>query len=178
MQSYEPMPYCMASGSKPEILVSACLLGTRCRFDGRGKPCAPVRQLARHYKLVPICPEVAAALPIPRTPSERDMVNGGTRVLSSDGEDRTEAFLAGAQKTLQIAGAHRAKLAILKAKSPACGVGKVYDGTFSGTLADGDGVATALLKREGITCITEEQLGTLDARQLLALALGDSELEQ
>lgn len=161
---------CMASGMKPTILVSACLLGTPCRFDGKSKTCVAAKQLARHFTLVPICPEAAAGLPVPRTPSERDMVAGGMRVVSSDGEDRTEAFFCGVRKTLRVAQGSGATLAVLKAKSPACGVGKVYDGTFSGTLVDGDGVAAAALREEGVSCITEMQLESLSLQEIRAMA--------
>lgn len=159
-----------AAAVKPEVLVSACLLGAPCRFDGGSKPCEAVRRLRQLFDLVPICPEVAARLPIPRTPSERDMVTGGTRVVASDGEDRTEAFAMGVRKTLEVASNHRAKLCVLKAKSPACGVGQVYDGTFTGTLVPGWGVAAEALRDAGCTCITEADVERLSVQELLELA--------
>lgn len=159
----------------PEVLVSACLLGTPCRFDGRSKPCDLAIALRERFRVVPICPELAAGLPIPRTPSERDMAAGSGRVVSSEGEDRTEAFAAGVRATVHVAQRHRAQVAVLKAKSPACGVGQVYDGTFSGTLVPGDGVATEALRDLGIRCVTEQELQAMGLDAFSALVEGQAE---
>ena len=140
------------------ILVSACLLGCACRYDGGSKPCAAVRALAARHTLIPVCPEIYGGLPTPRTPCE---IVGG-RVLSRDGADRTDAYRRGASEALRLAGALGCRAALLKARSPACGSGEVYDGSFSGTLTAGDGVAAAALSAAGIAVFGEDRLPDLE----------------
>lgn len=137
------------------IAVSACLLGRPCRYDGAAYPCDEVISLDGVCKLVPICPEVEGGLPTPRRPCEIDLSRRDLLVRDVDGLDRTRAFLAGAQKSLEMAKATGCSLAVLKAKSPSCGSGRVYDGTFSGTLAAGYGVAARLFRSEGIRVVDE-----------------------
>lgn len=139
---------------KKNILVSACLLGTPCRYDGASKPNAKVIALSEKYNLIPVCPEVAGGLPTPRTPSE--IV--GERVLMRDGRDVTENYRRGAEIALKKARENSCDVAILKARSPSCGKGQVYDGTFSGTLTSGDGITAKLLSDAGITVLTEENI--------------------
>lgn len=131
---------------KPCLLVSACLLGTPCRYDGRSKPHPAVAALAERYTLVPVCPEEAGGLPTPREPSERQ----GDRVVSRSGEDVTAAYRKGAEAALATAKACGAVAALLKERSPSCGCGEIYDGRFSGSLVPGDGVTAQLLKENGI----------------------------
>lgn len=138
-------------GRKAAILVSACLLGERCRYDGGAKPSAAVIALSDRFNLIPVCPEALGGLPTPRLPAERR----GSRVVRSDGVDVTAAFFAGAEETLRIARERGAVGAILKAKSPSCGSGKIYDGTFSGVLIGGNGVAVEALLRAGIPVYDE-----------------------
>ena len=134
------------------ILVSACLLGVSCRYDGRSVPCrAIVEAAAKGVRLIPFCPEIYGGLPTPRTPSERR----GDLVLSKDGRDVTEQYRRGAQEALRLCRLFDCRAAVLKEKSPSCGSGRIYDGTFSGTLTDGDGVTAALLKENGIAVIGE-----------------------
>ncbi len=133
------------------IIVSACLLGCACRYDGRGNYHEGIAQLRTKYNVVIVCPEVDGGLSIPRIANE--IV--GDRVINKIGEDKTENFEKGAQIALAQAQKHGAKIAILKAKSPSCGSGKIYDGTFSGTLIDGDGYTTRLLKKHGIKVYNE-----------------------
>lgn len=140
------------------VLVSACLLGEAVRYDGKSQPCEAVRALSADYELVPVCPECLGGLPIPRTPSEIDRRSDELRVLSIDGEDRTEAFLRGARACVEIAQNMGCTHAILKSKSPSCGCGLVYDGTFSGTLVVGDGVTTRLLTSAGVCVIGENDV--------------------
>lgn len=140
------------------ILVSACLLGCACRYDGGSKPCAAVRALVARHTLIPVCPEIYGGLPTPRTPCE---IVGG-RVLSKDGADRTDAYRRGAAEALRLAGALGCRAALLKARSPACGSGEVYDGSFSGTLTAGDGVAAAALRAAGIAVFGEDRLPDLE----------------
>lgn len=134
------------------ILVSACLLGTPCRYDGVGKADARVLALAKSRRLIPVCPEQLGGLPTPRPPAERD----GARIRANDGADVTAAFQRGAQETLRLLKLFGCKTAILKARSPSCGFGRIYDGTFSGTLVSGDGLTAALLRQNGVAVFTEE----------------------
>ena len=133
------------------ILVSACLLGERCRYDGKSKPCDEVIKLNEKYNLIPVCPEVLGGLETPRTPCE--IRNG--KVISANGIDRTIEYTTGAQIALEIAKENNCKVAILKSKSPSCGKGKIYDGTFSGTLTDGNGITAQLLTENGIDVYNE-----------------------
>ncbi len=133
------------------ILVSACLLGCACRFDGRANFNEQISLLREKYKVIIVCPEVDGGLPVPRTPSEIQ----GDKVINKLGEDKTLNFKRGAEIALKAAQKHGAKIAILKAKSPSCGSGKIYDGTFTSTLIDGDGFTTRLLKKHGISVYNE-----------------------
>ncbi|WP_449315533.1 GNAT family N-acetyltransferase [Rubneribacter sp.] len=142
------------------IAVSACLLGEPCRFDGEARPCAHVRALAERHRLVPVCPEAAGGLPVPRPPSEIVAGEGVLRVASAAGDDVTDAFLEGARRTLARVRSEGCSLAILKAKSPSCGSGAVYDGTFSGALTAGYGVAARLLRAEGVRVVDENVLAS------------------
>lgn len=142
---------------KEKILVSACLLGVGCRYDGLSKPNSAVISLARDYELVPFCPEIYGGLPTPRIPSE--IV--GERVLMKDGTDVTEQYKRGAMEALRLCRLLGINKACLKAKSPSCGVGLVYDGSFSGRLVEGDGVTSLLLKEESILVFTEDRIDIL-----------------
>ena len=140
-----------------KAIISACLLGVRCRYDGGDSRNETVMKQKETSELIPVCPEEAGGLPTPRPPAEivggngDDVLNGKAKVMTVDGTDVTDAYLKGAHHALQVAQAHGATQVILKARSPSCGCGDIYDGTFSGTLTSGDGVTTALLKRHGIT---------------------------
>lgn len=134
------------------ILVSACLLGVPCRYDGSGAADARVLALAKRYHLIPACPEQLGGLPTPRPPAERH----DTRVLSRDERDFTAAFARGAEETLRLARLFSCRIAILKANSPSCGSGQIYDGCFRGRLIPGDGITAALLKKEGLTVLSEK----------------------
>ncbi|MBE6566794.1 MAG: DUF523 domain-containing protein [Ruminococcaceae bacterium] len=136
------------------ILVSACLLGEPCRYDGKSKPCERVIALKNTYNLIPICPEVMGGLPTPRTPSEIC----GERVLMKDGRDVTENYNRGAQKALEIARENACTVAILKEKSPSCGSGLIHNGSFDGGLVKGDGITTQLLKQNGIRVLGESEI--------------------
>jgi len=143
-------------------LVSACLMGKRCRYNGGHKRNEAVVALAKQQKLIPVCPEELGGLPIPRPPSEikggdgADVLAGKAKVVNQQGEDVTPYFLKGAAEVLKIAQAHNAKKAVLKARSPSCGRGEIYDGTFSGKTRPGDGVTTAMLKQHQIEVVTEK----------------------
>ena len=137
-----------------DVVVSACLLGESCRYDGASKPSAAVRRLANVATVHPVCPEVRGGLPTPRTESERQ----GKRVVMRDGTDVTSAFECGARLCADEVRAHGVTLAVLKAKSPSCGVGLIYDGTYSGRLIKGNGVFAELLEREGDVCMVSEEV--------------------
>lgn len=136
------------------IIVSACLAGLNCRKDGKSSPHQLAIELVRSEEAIPVCPEQLGGLPTPRAPAEKK----GDRVFTKEGEDVTEEFDKGAAEALRIARLANCKKAILKSKSPMCGSGKIYDGTFSGKIVDGDGVLAELLKRNGIEVTTEEDL--------------------
>lgn len=154
----------MADEGKPPLLVSACLLGVACNHEGRGSPRAVVDELARHYRLVPVCPEVLGGLPTPRAAAElqggdgADVVagTGGARVVNVAGEDVTAAYRRGADAAVAIAMAVGAERAVLKARSPSCGSSEVYDGTFSRRLVPGRGVTAAALAAAGLEVGSEE----------------------
>ena len=139
------------------ILVSACLLGCACRYDGQSKPNPLVQELARRGLVVPVCPEQLGGLPTPRNPSERR----GDRVVMSDGRDVTAEYRRGAEETLRLARLYGCAAAVLKERSPSCGSGQVYDGTFSGTLTAGWGTAAALLRDSGVRVLGESELEQL-----------------
>lgn len=135
-------------------LCSACLLGVRCRYDGKDALNKKVIMLLKTETLIPVCPEQLGGLPTPREPAE---IRGG-RVITRSGKDVTENFKRGAEETLKIAKLFGIKEAVLKQRSPSCGCGRIYDGTFSGKIIEGDGVTTTLLKKHGIMVVTEENL--------------------
>ncbi|MFH1311234.1 MAG: DUF523 domain-containing protein [Nanoarchaeota archaeon] len=135
-------------------LVSACLLGIKCRYDCTSKPNEKILKLLETEVLIPVCPEQLGGLSTPRIPSEQKAI----RVISRTGDDVTDNFNRGAEETLKIAQLYGIKETILKQRSPSCGSGQIYDGTFSGIIIEGDGVTTTLLKRYGINVISEEQI--------------------
>ena len=140
----------------PVYLVSACLLGFPTAYDGDARPWAELIALAARVWVVPICPEVAGGLPVPRPPAEivggdgDDVLEGRARVVMVTGEDVTEAYLRGAECALEAARRHTITTAILKQRSPSCGSTCIYDGTHSGRLRAGQGVTAALLRRHGV----------------------------
>lgn len=139
------------------VLVSACLLGARCRYDGASKPLPGLERLLDAIDPVPVCPEQLGGLPTPRTPAERC----GDRVVTRDGTDVTAQYERGAQEALRLAQTTGCTLALLKEKSPSCGCGRIYDGTHTGTLTDGNGVAAELLLQNGVRVLGETQLEEL-----------------
>ena len=146
---------------KKNLLISACLLGVGCRYDGGRVKKIDINNLKQYFNLVPVCPEILGGLPTPRTPSERI----GDRVMMRDGTDVTENYHRGADESYEIASALDCEVALLKAKSPSCGKGKIYDGTFSGILKDGDGVTAELLLSRGIRVYTEDEISLLIERE-------------
>ncbi len=140
-----------------KLLVSACLLGACCRYDGASREHPLAKTLAERYPLIPVCPEQLGGLPTPRPPAERR----GERVVTQSGDDVTERYRRGAEETLRLCRMLDCEAAVLKERSPSCGAGTVYDGTFSGVLASGDGVTAALLRDGGIPVYGESQIEKL-----------------
>ena len=144
------------------MLVSACLAGIPCRYDGKSRGREEIIALVKAGRARTFCPEVLGGLKIPRAPSEivggdgGDVLDGKAKVMSRDGEDLTTEFIGGANAVLDLCRKSGTNEVLLKSKSPSCGVGKVHDGTFSGTLRMGDGVTAALLKRNGIKVVEIE----------------------
>jgi uncharacterized protein YbbK (DUF523 family) len=143
-------------------LVSACLVGVRCAYDGNHRSNHDVLEQFKAGNLIPVCPEQLGGQPTPRSTAEIcggtgvEVLNGNAEVLEEDGTNVTESFIKGAHEVLHIAQTLGITAAIFKARSPSCGCGSIFDGTFSSNLVPGDGVTTALLKLHGITVETEE----------------------
>lgn len=135
-------------------LVSACLLGVSCRYDGGSQPCEKVLELMKEHELIPVCPEQLGGLSTPRLPSEIR----GEKVVASNERDVTDPFERGAREALKIAQLYGCKEAILKSDSPSCGHGRVYDGTFTGGKCPGDGVTCRRLMEAGIRVRSEKEL--------------------
>lgn len=140
-------------GKKKKILVSACLMGEPCRYDGGHNYKQIVEKIKTMGDVISFCPEEAGGLSTPRTPAERC----GLRVITADGDDVTEAFEKGAKQAVVLAIQQGCCLAIMKSKSPSCGSGTIYDGTFTHTLRSGDGVTVEALHAVGIEVITEAE---------------------
>lgn len=145
------------------ILISACLLGVHTKYDGGNNLRQEIVDVLSEAIFVPFCPEQLGGLPTPRSPVEitagsgSDVLTGHAMVTSRDGQDFTAAFIKGARESLLLAQRLSAQAALLKARSPSCGCGSIYDGTFTGGCTTGDGVAAALLKQAGLPVFTEEQ---------------------
>ncbi len=138
------------------IVIGACLAGIPCRYDGRSAPDKECAALAARGEAAVACPEVMGGLESPRDPCEIiggdgfDVLDGRAKIVDKSGIDRTAAFILGAQKFLEFLQMQGADMVYFKARSPSCGAGEIYDGTFSGQLKTGDGVTAALLKKSGI----------------------------
>jgi uncharacterized protein YbbK (DUF523 family) len=135
-------------------IVSACLAGVNCKYDGKSRAHKEIMRLVERGKAIPVCPEQLGGLPTPRPQTEQK----DGRILTKTGEDMTVQFERGAREALKIAKLANCDEAVLKSHSPTCGAGKVYDGTFTGNLIEGDGVFAKLLKENGIRVRTEEDL--------------------
>lgn len=157
-----------ARKSLEKILVSGCSGGLPVSHDGKDRLMPSVAKLLESGVAVQVCPEQLGGLPIPRETCEivggdgGDVLDGRARVVTKSGWDVTEQFLEGARLTLKAAREHGCNKAVFKARSPSCGCGTIYDGTFSGGLKPGDGVAAALLKREGIEAMTDEEFEKIE----------------
>ncbi|WP_100065242.1 DUF523 domain-containing protein [Miniphocaeibacter massiliensis] len=134
-----------------KILISSCLLGCNCRYDGNTQKQNELHKLIKNNYVIPFCPEQAGGLSTPRKPCE--LLNG--KVINNIGEDMTNMLLKGANETLKICKLYNIEHAILKSKSPSCGYGLIYDGTFSKTLIEGNGITAKLLSNNGIKIFSE-----------------------
>ena len=154
---------------RPRILVSACLIGMNCRYNGEGVLEESLQKLMQEADLIPVCPEIAGGLATPREPAERV----GSRVLTKTGTDVTAQYRRGAEEALKMAKLYGCSCAILKERSPSCGSGRIYDGTHTGTLTDGDGLTAGLLKQNGIPVFGESRAADcrawLEKRKMIRL---------
>lgn len=143
------------------IMISACLAGEKCRYDGKANKVEELAKLAKEKKAILICPEVMGGLKTPRDPAEikngdgTSVLKGEAKIYTKKGQDVTKKFAEGAFKVLQIAEAYQPEYIILKENSPSCGSCNIYDGTFSKKLIEGMGVTAAILKREGFKIYSE-----------------------
>ena len=140
---------------REKILVSACLLGEKVRYDGKDNYVEALERLKADYDLIPLCPEVRGGLSVPRDPAE--IIRG--RILTNKGKDVTAQFLLGAQDVLDFCLKNNIHKAIMKDRSPSCGKGRIYDGSFSNRLVEGNGVTVELLQRNHIKVYSEEEIG-------------------
>lgn len=140
-----------------KLLVSACLLGLPCRYDGASKGHPLLPDLLERHTLVPVCPEQLGGLPTPRPPAERR----GDRVVTQCGTDVTVQYRRGAQEALTLCRMFHCDAALLKERSPSCGLGEIYDGSFSQHLVPGNGVTAALLRENGVLVLGESQIEEL-----------------
>lgn len=152
----------MGNGKK-SVMVSACLLGINCRYDGHSKPVPNLTALLPDYEIIPFCPERLVNMAIPRPPAEicngdgTGVWNGTAKVFNQNGLDLSREFRLGAQRALEMFLKERPELVIFKANSPSCGVNRIYDGNFSGTLREGDGVTVVLFRQAGANIMTETE---------------------
>ncbi|QWU17064.1 Uncharacterized conserved protein YbbK, DUF523 family [Paenibacillus sophorae] len=154
------------------IIVSSCLAGVECRYDGSHNVLDKIQKLARENKAVLVCPEVLGGCPTPREPAEivggtgEDVLAGNAKVIDRSGREVTGLFIEGAYKALETARKHNASLIVLKENSPSCGSQMIYDGRFAGNKIPGEGVTVALLRREGFKVISEKEFasGEFDAQ--------------
>lgn len=145
---------------KESILISSCLTGCCVRYDGGSKPLSKdvLSLLKSQFNLVAVCPEMLGGLPCPRRPSE---ITSDSTVKTAEGQDVSLFFIKGAHSTLNICKNYRIRTAVLKSKSPSCGVGIIYDGSFTGRTIPGNGITAELLKQNGISILTEDQVNQL-----------------
>lgn len=145
-------------------MISACLAGLHCRYDNSGQGIEAIIEIIKNQPSIIVCPEQIGGLTTPRPAAEiiggngNDVLDGKAKVINKEGEDVTEEYVKGAYEALKMAKAYDVKKAILKSRSPSCGCGIIYDGTFTSTRIEGDGVLAALLKKNGVEVITEEEL--------------------
>lgn len=141
-----------------KVFVSACLMGKNCKYNGGNNYSEAVKKYVEGHEVISMCPEVEGGLPIPRTPAE--IVNGV--VTNRDGVSVDKEFRAGAEKILDVLLEEKVELAILQSRSPSCGIGRIYDGSFTKTLTNGNGIFADLLVKHGIKVIDVEKINNID----------------
>lgn len=157
------------------ILISSCLLGLNTKYNGKSNPNKLLIDYARLGKFIPVCPEQLGGLKTPRGASEiiagsgEDVLNHCAKVMTQDGINETAEYIKGAEEVIKMLSIFPITAAILKQRSPSCGMGQIYDGTFSGTKIKGEGVTAALLRRHNIPVFTEEDIGVELIEKLLNL---------
>ncbi|QNF30715.1 DUF523 domain-containing protein [Metabacillus elymi] len=149
------------------ILVSSCLAGVKCRYNGTASLNGEIQELVDDKKAMLVCPELLGGFLTPREPAEiiggygNDVLEGRAKVIEKSGKDVTELYINGALRTLELVNLNKVSCVVLKEYSPSCGSKMIYDGSFQNKKIAGDGVTSALLKREGIKVISEEELSEL-----------------
>lgn len=178
-RSESPIGLCADAAFAREVfLVSACLLGIPCAYDGRGRPVEELLTWATRGFVVPVCPEVFGGLPIPRPTAEivggdgADVLAGQARVVTVEGGDVTDAYVSGAEGALAAASRYGITAAILRQRSPSCGSKWIYDGTHGGSLKEGQGVTAALLQRHGVVVWSEDDLSRILERDDAVIEIG------
>jgi len=163
----------MRSNVEPTLLlVSACLLGAPVAYDGGGRCLEELLPFGARGRVIPVCPEVAGGLPIPRPSAEivggsgADVLGGRARIVAVDGADVTESYLRGAEIALAVAERHGCTVALLRERSPSCGVHRIYNGTHSHRQKPGEGVTTALLRQNGVRVYSDRELEGASIRAL------------
>ena len=141
-----------------KVFVSACLIGENCKYNGGNNYSEAVKKYVEGHEVISMCPEVEGGLPIPRTPAE--IVKGV--VTNRDGVSVDKEFRAGADKILDVLSEEKVELAILQSRSPSCGIGRIYDGSFTKTLTNGNGIFADLLVKHGIKVIDVEKINNID----------------
>ena len=145
------------------IMVSACLAGLKCRYNGESNYNSDIEKLVKEGKAILVCPEQMGGCPTPRNPCEiahnstgQEVLQGKAKIIDSQGQNCTSEFINGATETLKVAQLFNISMAILKSKSPSCGCGRIYDGSFRGRLTEGNGVTAQLLINNGYEVYTED----------------------
>ncbi|MBC8310771.1 MAG: DUF523 domain-containing protein [Candidatus Marinimicrobia bacterium] len=146
---------------KQSIIISACLLGRECRYNGGHSKISKLESLDVDF--IPVCPEEAGKLGTPRPPAElitstKDIIEGSGKIITENGDDVTQQFLDGSKKELSKLKSSNAQIAVLKSRSPSCGYGQVYDGTFTGKLCKGNGIFSQMCEDEGVTVISSDRI--------------------
>ena len=140
------------------ILVSSCLLGINCKYNGKNNYNEKIEKILKTEEVLPLCAEQLGGLTTPRSPAEIKIINGEKRVFNKLGEDVTENFLRGANEILKMVKKFNIKKAILKEKSPSCGKGLIYSGNFDEKLVNGNGILVDLLIENGVEVLTLEEI--------------------
>ncbi|NME69879.1 DUF523 domain-containing protein [Flammeovirga aprica] len=141
----------------PKYIISSCLVGVKCRYNATCSSTVNLEKMIETGEAIPVCPEVIAGLSTPREPVELQQTDNGIKVTSKQGNEYTQQFLNAADEVLKICKENNITDAILQARSPSCGFGKIYDGTFSGKLIEGNGVVADKLFKNGVNVVTDEE---------------------